>query len=151
MSDATDVLHAIDQLRRDLTGYHGQLKAHNDLQRHCENQRKRIVELEGLYAKAKTKRDETAMAFSKEHDRAEFLMRENTKLRALYAARDEPIIRCKDCKHYELEGMYKGCCLLHLERMTGYDPLSDSSYDNDIGMYEMPSDGFCSSAKRRET
>lgn len=53
MSDATDVLHAIDQLRRDLSGYHGQLKAHNDLQRHCDSQRKRIGELEGLYAKAK--------------------------------------------------------------------------------------------------
>ena len=71
-------------------------------------------------------------------------------LRALYVARDEPIIRCKDCEHYELEGMYEGCCLLHLERMNGYDPLSDSSYDNDIGMYEMPSDGFCSSAERRD-
>ena len=65
----------------------------------------------------------------------------------------EQIIRCKDCKdckHYELDGMYKGCCLLHLERMTGYDPLSDSGYDNDIGMYEMPPDGFCSSAERRD-
>lgn len=54
MSDATDVLTAIDQLRRDLSGYHGQLKAHNDLQRHCDNQRNRIVELEGLYAEAKS-------------------------------------------------------------------------------------------------
>lgn len=53
MSDATDVLKAIDQLRRDLSGYHGQLKAHDDLQRHCDNQRKRIAELEGLYVKAK--------------------------------------------------------------------------------------------------
>jgi len=86
MSEATDVLHAIDQLRRDLSGYHGQLKAHNDLQRHCDNQRKRIVELEGLYAKAKAERDETAMAFSKEHDRAEFLMRENAKLREICAS-----------------------------------------------------------------
>lgn len=50
---ATDVLQAIDQLRRDLSGYHGQLIAHNDLQRHCDNQRERIAELEGLYAKAK--------------------------------------------------------------------------------------------------
>lgn len=48
-----DVLQAIDQLRRDLNGYHGQLKAHDDLQRHCDNQRKRISELEGLYAKVK--------------------------------------------------------------------------------------------------
>lgn len=50
---ATDVLRDIDQLRRDLSGYHGQLKAHNDLQRHCDNQRERISELEGLYAGAK--------------------------------------------------------------------------------------------------
>lgn len=54
---ATDVLRAIDQLRRDLTGYHGQLKAHDDLQRHCDNQRKRIVELEGLYANAKAENE----------------------------------------------------------------------------------------------
>ena len=53
MSEAEDVLQSIDQLRRDLSGYHGQLKAHNDLARHCENQRKRIGELEGLYSKAK--------------------------------------------------------------------------------------------------
>lgn len=53
MSEATDVLQAIDQLRRDLSGYHGQLKAHNDLQVHCDHQRERIVQLEGLYAKAK--------------------------------------------------------------------------------------------------
>lgn len=53
MSEADDVLRSIDQLRRDLSGYHGQLKAHNDLQRHCDNQRRRIVELEGLYAEAK--------------------------------------------------------------------------------------------------
>lgn len=51
---ATDVLRAIDQLRRDLSGYHGQLKAHDDLQRHCDNQRRRIGELERLYAGAKT-------------------------------------------------------------------------------------------------
>lgn len=83
MSDEADVLRAIDQLRHDLSGYHGQLVAHNDLQRHCDNQRERIVELEGLYAKAKAERDEDAMAFCKEHDRAEFLMRENIKLREL--------------------------------------------------------------------
>ncbi|RVU97031.1 hypothetical protein EII22_08850 [Coriobacteriales bacterium OH1046] len=85
MSDGTDVLRAIDQLRRDLSGYHGQLVAHNELQRHCDNQRERIVELEGLYAKAKAERDETAMSFCKEHDRAELLMRENAKLRELVA------------------------------------------------------------------
>lgn len=57
MSDATDVMCAIDQLRRDLSGYHGQLKAHNDLQRHCDNQRKRIVELEAIHARDKAEND----------------------------------------------------------------------------------------------
>lgn len=83
MSEADDVLQSIDQLRRDLSGYHGQLKAHNDLAKHCENQRKRICELEVLYEKVKAEMDETATAFSKEHDRAEFLMRKNAKLREL--------------------------------------------------------------------
>lgn len=81
MSKADDVLQAVDKLRRELSGYHGQLKAHNDLQRHCDNQRARITELEGLYAKVKADRDEAAMEFSKEHDRAEFLSRKSTKLR----------------------------------------------------------------------
>ena len=89
MSEADDVLRAIDQLRRDLSGYHGQMVAHNDLQRHCDNQRQRIAELEGLYARAKAERDETAMAFSKEHDRAEFLMREKAKLRERVAELEE--------------------------------------------------------------
>ena len=53
MSDATDVLQAVDQLRRDLSGYHGQLKAHNDLQRHCDHQRERIAELEAIHARDK--------------------------------------------------------------------------------------------------
>ena len=53
MSDASEVLKAIDQLRRDLSGYHGQLVAHNDMQRHCDNQRKRIVELEAIHARDK--------------------------------------------------------------------------------------------------
>lgn len=75
------VLNEIDRLRRDLNDYHGHLKAHSDLQVHCDRQRERIACLEGLYAKVKAERDETAMAFSKEHDRAEFLMRENAKLR----------------------------------------------------------------------
>ena len=83
MSEADEVLQSIDQLRRDLTGYHGQLKAHNDLKKHCDNQRRRIGELEGLYAKAKAESGEAAMAFSKEHDRAEFLMRKNAELREL--------------------------------------------------------------------
>ena len=83
MSEADNVLRDIDQLRRDLSCYHGQLKAHNDLQRHCDNQRERISELEGLYAKAKADRDENAKNMSKEYDRAEFLARENAKLREL--------------------------------------------------------------------
>lgn len=58
MSEASDVLQAVDQLRRELSGYHGQLKAHNDLQRHCDNQRERISELEGLYAIAKAENAE---------------------------------------------------------------------------------------------
>lgn len=80
---ALDVLRAIDQLRRDLSGYHGQLKASDDLQRHCDNQRMRIGELERLYAGAKAERDEAWMAYGREHDRANVLMRENAKLREL--------------------------------------------------------------------
>lgn len=80
-NQANDVLQAIDRLRRELSGYHGQLNAHNDLQRHCDNQRERISELEGLYAKAKADRDGAAMDFCREHDRAEFLARRSTELR----------------------------------------------------------------------
>lgn len=80
---ALDVLRAIDQLRRDLGGYHGQLKAHDDLQRHCDNQRRRIGELERLYAGAKAERDEAVMAFGRENARANVLMAENAKLREL--------------------------------------------------------------------
>lgn len=47
------ILTAIDQLRRDLSEYHGQLKAHSDLQTHCDRQRERIACLEGLYKKVK--------------------------------------------------------------------------------------------------
>ena len=64
MSEATDVLQAIDQLRRDLSGYHGQLKAHNDLQAHCDHQRERIVQLEGLYAEAKAENAKLRELFS---------------------------------------------------------------------------------------
>lgn len=48
--DALDVLLAIDALRRDLSGYHGQLKAWNDLSTHSERQRERIRTLEELHA-----------------------------------------------------------------------------------------------------
>lgn len=61
---ATDVLRAIDQLRRDLSGYHGQLKAHDDLKRHCDNQRRRIAELEAIHA-----RDAAEIAELKEQTR----------------------------------------------------------------------------------
>ena len=82
---ALDVLGAIDQLRRDLSGYHGQLKAHDDLQRHCDNQRMRIGELERLYAGAKAERDEAVMAYGRERARANVLMGENARLRDLCA------------------------------------------------------------------
>lgn len=57
-SDGLAVLDAIDRLRRELTGYHGQLKAWGDLKVHADRQRVRIGELEGLYAKAKAERNE---------------------------------------------------------------------------------------------
>lgn len=47
---AERVIQDIDQLRRDLSGYHGQLVAYNDLRRHSENQRERIASLEALHA-----------------------------------------------------------------------------------------------------
>lgn len=47
------ILDAIDRLRRELSGYHGQLKAHKDLAAHADNQRRRIGELEALYAGVK--------------------------------------------------------------------------------------------------
>ncbi|MBQ9005336.1 MAG: Lar family restriction alleviation protein [Atopobiaceae bacterium] len=47
------ILEAIDRLRRKLSGYHGQLKAHKDLAAHADNQRRRIGELEALYAGVK--------------------------------------------------------------------------------------------------
>ena len=76
MSEAIDVLRDIDQLRRDLSGYHEQLKVHNDLQRHCDNQRERLAELEGLYANVKQDRD----AYKRQ---AERFVVENVKLRNL--------------------------------------------------------------------
>lgn len=60
------------------------------------------------------------------------------------------LITCKDCKHYELDGMYKGCCVLRLHTVSGYDPYEDGYYENDEGMYDMPEDGFCSNAERIE-
>lgn len=76
MSDATDVLKAIDQLRRDLSGYHGQLKAHNDLQRHCERQKEQLAALQAVYKPIKDERD----LYKRQADR---LAAENAKLRKL--------------------------------------------------------------------
>lgn len=123
MSEADEVLQSIDQLRRDLSGYHGQLKAHDDLARHCENQRRRIGELEGLFAKAKAERDETAMAFSKEHDRADFLMRENAELRervkGFLGQRDERLAasetRCNELMDLVRDLMHCPVDLYHCE------------------------------------
>lgn len=121
MSEADEVLQSIDQLRRDLSGYHGQLKAHDDLARHCENQRRRIGELEGLFAKAKAERDETAMAFSKEHDRADFLMRENAELRervkGFLGQRDERLAAAETrCNELRELVRHMGACIQHLDR-----------------------------------
>lgn len=74
MSEAIDVLRDIDQLRRDLSGYHEQLKVHNDLQRHCDNQRERLAELEWLYTNVKQDRDAYKC-------QAERFVVENVKLR----------------------------------------------------------------------
>lgn len=43
--DGTNVLKAIDGLRRELSGYHGQLVARNDLERHCERQRETLARM----------------------------------------------------------------------------------------------------------
>lgn len=74
--DAIDVLKSIDQLRRDLSGYHGQLKAHNDLQRHCDRQREQLAALGAAYKPIKDERD----AYKRQ---AERLAAENAKLREL--------------------------------------------------------------------
>ena len=72
--DAIDVLRSIDRLRRDLSGYHGQLKAHNDLQRHCDRQREQLAALGAAHKPVKAERD----AYKRQ---AERLAAENAKLR----------------------------------------------------------------------
>lgn len=72
--DAIDVLKSIDQLRRDLSGYHGQLKAHNDLQRHCDRQREQLAALGAAHKPIKDERD----SYKRQ---AERLAAENAKLR----------------------------------------------------------------------
>ena len=71
-----DVLHDIDQLRRDLSGYHGQLKAHNDLQRHCERQKEQLAALQEAHKPIKDERD----LYKRQADR---LAAENARLREL--------------------------------------------------------------------
>ena len=51
--DELDVLMAIDKLRRDLSGYHCQLKAYSDLKKHSERQRERIATLEEIHVRDK--------------------------------------------------------------------------------------------------
>ena len=55
--DELDVLMAIDNLRRDLSGYHGQLKAYSDMKKHSERQRERIATLEGIHARDKAENE----------------------------------------------------------------------------------------------
>lgn len=76
MCKAIDVLRDIDQLRRDLSGYHGQLKAHNDLQRHCERQKEQLASLQAAHKLIKDERD----AYKRQCSR---LAAENAKLREL--------------------------------------------------------------------
>ena len=74
--DVTNVLRDIDQLRRDLAKYHDALKAYDNLQRHCDNQRKELASLSAAHMPIKGERD----AYRKQCDR---LAAENAKLREL--------------------------------------------------------------------
>ena len=106
---ATDVLCAIDQLRRDLSGYHGQLKAHDDLQRHCGNQRKRIAELEAIHA-----RDAAEIAELKEQTR----WMDQTDSRWEAAVRDLEQVKAENAKLRELvQDMWPH--VRHRSRMCG--------------------------------
>lgn len=75
-ADRLAVLNAIDQLRRDLTGYHGQLKVHDDLQRHCERQKEQLAALQAIHKPIKDERD----LYKRQADK---LAAENAKLREL--------------------------------------------------------------------
>ena len=97
-SNSVPVLKAIDQLRRELSGYHGQIKANNDLQKHCDNQRKRIAGLESLHAREKA---------------------ENAKLRKLLRAAWKCIhtgASCSDCRM-----IVGGCTLQSAMRELGIE------------------------------
>lgn len=76
--NATNVLRDIDQLRRDLAKYHDVLKAYDNLQRHCDNQRKELASLGAAHVPIKGERD----AYRKQCDK---LAAENAKLRELAA------------------------------------------------------------------
>ena len=131
MSDAIDVLRSIDQLRRDLSGYHGQLKAHNDLQRHCDNQRKRIGELEGLYAEVKAENERlrkelesvgtAAYLYGRDGLRSENekLKAENAKLRELVRAAWKCIHTGASC--YDCRLIAGGCTLQTAMRELGVE------------------------------
>ena len=97
-ADGAAVLKTIDQLRRELSGYHGQIKANNDLQKHCDNQRKRIAGLESLHAREKA---------------------ENAKLRKLLRAAWKCIhtgASCSDCRM-----IVGGCTLQSAMRELGIE------------------------------
>ena len=129
---ASLVLDSIDRLRRDLSGYHGQLKAHNDLQTHCDRQRERIAALEALHkrdmelqtenAKLQEERDhwhiEQVHAYGNWEDankRDIELEAENAKLRELVKdawSSGHPDRSCGECGiqdecHAEIERMHR--------------------------------------------
>lgn len=72
--DGVSVLNAIDQLRRELSSYHGQLKAYNDLKAHSEQQRKQLACLQA----ATEPRNRELKHYKRETSR---LVAENEKLR----------------------------------------------------------------------
>lgn len=97
---ANAVLRDIDQLRRDLRGYHDHLKAHDDMQRHCDNQRRRIAGLEGLYADAKA---------------------ENAKLREYIGLREtcwKYVGWCGECPYNGVDEEHDGCNCTILEKVS---------------------------------
>ena len=113
MSDGADVLRAIDQLRRDLSGYHGQLVAHNELQRHCERQKEQLASLQAAHKPIKDERD----LYKRQADR---FAAENAKLRELVRDLYMALWTCNQhtCKHgndgcYTEDGNSGGRCTLH--------------------------------------
>lgn len=114
-SSAMDVLYAIGKLRQDLTGYYGQLKAHDDLVRHYERQRERIRTLEELYSTEKARNaelKEQTRWMAQTDSRWEAAIRdleqakaENSELRDLVRGlMDCPVdlYHCETCEHAEV-------------------------------------------------